>query len=126
MGGHSITATYEGDATYASSTSAPFSYAVTAKTVTITGMTAADKVYDGTTAAVLTGGTVSGTLNGDTVTAVAGTGTSPAPMREPGRSPPPVTRWWRQRGKLSAIGPTDRACATITARPLQLAGSPDL
>ena len=35
--------------------------------VTVTGITAADKTYDGTTAAPLTGGTLSGVAEGDTV-----------------------------------------------------------
>ncbi|PWU13392.1 MAG: hypothetical protein C5B50_19475 [Verrucomicrobia bacterium] len=44
------------------------------KSVTITSVTAADKVYDGTATATLSGGTVSGVANGDNVTVVAGTG----------------------------------------------------
>ncbi len=43
--------------------------------VTITGVTAASKTYDGTSTAVLSGGTVSGTFNSDNVTFTTGTGT---------------------------------------------------
>ncbi|MFG6415156.1 YDG domain-containing protein [Roseateles sp. DC23W] len=43
---------------------------VAAKVVTITGTTVADKVYDGTTAATLTGGSVVGLVGGDAVTLV--------------------------------------------------------
>lgn len=45
------------------------------KVITITGVTSADKVYDGTTTAVPTGGTLSGAIAGDNVTLVPGTGT---------------------------------------------------
>ena len=43
-------------------------------TLTITGVTASNKVYDGTTTAVLTGGTLVGVASGDAVTLVLGTG----------------------------------------------------
>lgn len=74
LGTHSITATYAGDFNFPPSASAALPYAVIARPVTITGVTAAGKVYDGTTAASLTGGTVSGVVSGETVTVVAGTG----------------------------------------------------
>ncbi|MCX6878404.1 MAG: DUF6288 domain-containing protein [Verrucomicrobia bacterium] len=124
MGGHSITATYEGDPIYAPSTSAAFSYAVSAKTVTITGVTAGDKVYDGNPTAVLSGGTVFGVINGDTVTVVAGSG-SFASAR---------VGTWAVTATGCSLGGTHAgnyvlatqptvANATITARPLQLAGT---
>jgi fibronectin type 3 domain-containing protein len=74
MGSHSITASYGGDSGFPPSDSAALAYSVTAKPVTITGVTAGNKEYDGTTAAILTGGTVSGVVSGETVTVVAGTG----------------------------------------------------
>ena len=74
MGSHSITAVYGGSLAFEASTSAAFGYTVSGKTVTITGVTASNKTYDGSTAAALTGGTLSGVINGDTVTVVAGTG----------------------------------------------------
>jgi len=43
--------------------------------LTITGVTAANKPYDGTTAATLSGGALNGVINSDNVTIVAGTGT---------------------------------------------------
>jgi autotransporter-associated beta strand protein len=123
-GGHSLTAIYEGDATYAPSTSAAFSYTVSAKTVTITGVTAGDKVYDGNPTAVLTGGAVAGVINGDTVTVVAGTGTFASAN----------VGTWAVTATGYALGGTHAgnyelspqpavANATITARPLQLAGT---
>ncbi|MFG6430456.1 YDG domain-containing protein [Roseateles sp. LYH14W] len=41
---------------------------VTPKTITVSGTVVADKVYDGTTIASLSGGSLSGLVNGDTVT----------------------------------------------------------
>jgi hypothetical protein len=71
---HSITASYESDATYAASVSNVFSYEVGRKAVTITGVTSSNKVYDTTVSAALTGGTVSGVVAGETVTVVPGSG----------------------------------------------------
>ena len=56
--------TFEGD-----------SLSVTKKPLTITGATASDKVYDGTTAATVTGSTLTGLVNSDAVTLVLGTAT---------------------------------------------------
>jgi hypothetical protein len=47
---------------------------ITPATLTLSGATAAGKVYDGTTATTVTGGTLSGILSGDTVT-LSGSGT---------------------------------------------------
>ena len=53
---HSITAVYRGDATYAGSTNSPaLSQTVNQETLTVSGVTAANKVYDGTTVATLLG-----------------------------------------------------------------------
>ena len=75
VGNHGIAATFAGDVTYGPSVSPGINYAVSGKPVTLTGLVASNKVYNGTTAALLTGGTVSGVLGGDTVTVIAGTGT---------------------------------------------------
>jgi filamentous hemagglutinin family protein len=48
--------------------------AITPKALGITGMGAADKVYDGTTAAVLSGGLLSGLVGSDTLFVSGGTG----------------------------------------------------
>ena len=76
---HSVTATYAGDANYAASVSAPYVYGVTPLTLTVTGVTASNKVYDGGNAAALTGGALGGVINGETVTIVAGSGTFASP-----------------------------------------------
>ncbi|MDE1989936.1 MAG: hypothetical protein KGI82_05650, partial [Betaproteobacteria bacterium] len=53
---------------YTLPTSASGSGSITAKALTVTGTVAANKVYDGSTAATLSGGTLSGVASGDTVT----------------------------------------------------------
>jgi len=74
VGSHALSASFPGDATYAASISAGFGYTVSPKPVTIITVAAANKVYDGSTSAVLTGGAVSGTVNSETVTVVPGSG----------------------------------------------------
>ncbi len=76
VGNRSITATYEGNGGYPGSASSPISYVVTPKPLTISGVTAANKIYDGTTGAALTGGSLSaGVVSGETVSVVPGSGT---------------------------------------------------
>jgi hypothetical protein len=75
MGAHSITASYGGNAAFATSVSSASAYSVTAKPLTLAGVTAGNKNYDATTAAALTGGTLSGVVSGETVTVTAGSGT---------------------------------------------------
>ena len=68
---HQITASYSGDANNNPSTTASaVSQTITPATLTVTGIGASNKVYDGTTAATLTGtpGTLVGVVSGDTVT----------------------------------------------------------
>jgi hypothetical protein len=77
---HPITATYEGDANFATSDSATSAYAVTPLPLAITGVTAAGKSYDGSATAALTGGTISGSVfGGETVTLIPGSGTFASP-----------------------------------------------
>jgi hypothetical protein len=75
MGAHSITASYGGNAAFAPSVSSTSAYSVTAKPLTIAGVTASNKIYDATSTAILTGGTLSGVVSGETVTITAGSGT---------------------------------------------------
>ncbi len=49
-------------------------FAVTAKTLSIDGVTAGNKEYDGTISAILTGGSLTGVINSDVVDLNAGTG----------------------------------------------------
>ena len=48
---------------------------ITARALTLSGLAAIDRTYDGTTAVALTGGTLSGVLSGDAIGVNAGTGT---------------------------------------------------
>ncbi|SDD71668.1 filamentous hemagglutinin family N-terminal domain-containing protein [Massilia sp. PDC64] len=52
---------------YAIADQASTTAAITPKALTLTGLTASDKVYDGTTAAQLTGGTLSGMVGNETL-----------------------------------------------------------
>ena len=125
LGSHAITAVFPGDATYAPSTSAVLSYAVTAQALTITGVTAANKVYDKTTIATLTGGTLTGSVvAGETVRVVAGSGTFASAN----------TGTWAVTATGYTLGGANAANyvlsaqpsvanATITALPLQLTGT---
>jgi hypothetical protein len=64
-----LTSTYGGaDAgNYAIAGQASTQAAITPKALTLTGLTANDKTYDGTTAATLSGGALSGLVNGETL-----------------------------------------------------------
>ncbi len=76
VGNHSITATYSGDSTFNGSVSAPVAYVVTAKSMTITGVMANNRAYDKSTAATLTGGSISGGMvASETLTIIPGNGT---------------------------------------------------
>ena len=111
MASHSITATYEGDATFGGSVSAPSAYLVTPKPLTITGVTATDKIYDGNATADLTGGTVSGgVVGGETVTVVPGSGTfASRERRHLGGHGHRLFPRRGQRRQLSALRATHRA-----------------
>lgn len=64
-GSCSFTATKAQDNDYNGQTSAPLIVTVGKKTLTVATLAASNKVYDATTAATLTGGTLSGVLAGD-------------------------------------------------------------
>ncbi|MBH2067593.1 MAG: filamentous hemagglutinin N-terminal domain-containing protein [Burkholderiales bacterium] len=51
-----------------------FTANITPKALTVSGMTAATRVYDGTTAATLAGGSLSGVISGETLVLSGGTG----------------------------------------------------
>jgi len=67
---HSITAVYGGDSTFSGSTSSAVNQTMTTKTLTVTGVTANDKIYDRGLTATLNTGSASlvGVVSGDTVT----------------------------------------------------------
>ncbi len=64
---HSLTAVYSGDSSFAASTSVALSQVVNPKALTVTGATVASKVYDGTTAATISGAALNGVVSGDAV-----------------------------------------------------------
>ena len=65
---HSLTAVYGGDGSFSSSSSSALSQVVNPKALTVTGAAVTSKVYDGTTAATITGAALSGVVSGDAVT----------------------------------------------------------
>ena len=67
---HSITAVYGGDSNHSGSTSSATAQSVTPKNLTVTGITASDKIYDSFTTATLNVGSAAlvGVVSPDTVT----------------------------------------------------------
>jgi hypothetical protein len=122
---HSITATYDGDGTFGGSVSAPTTYVVTPKALTITGVTATDKVYDGNANAYLTGGTVSGgVVGGETVTVIPGNGSFASP--DAGTWAVTATGFalgGADAGNYGLSGQPSVPDASITPRPVLLTGT---
>ena len=124
VGGHSITATYGGDATFTPSVSSAFDYSVTAKPVTISGVTAGNKGYDGTTTATLSGGTVSGVVGGETVTVVLSNGTfASANVGTWAVTASGCALSGTHAGNYTLSAQPTVPSATITARQIQLTGT---
>jgi hypothetical protein len=69
-----IYANQSGNSSYAAAPEVSKSLTVSAKSLTLTGVTASNKVYDGTNIAPLSGGSLNGIINSDDVTITAGTG----------------------------------------------------
>jgi hypothetical protein len=122
---HAITATYEGDGTFGGSVSAPLAYVVAPKALTITGVTASDKTYDGTLAAVLSGGAVAGgVVGGETVTVIPGEGAFASPNA--GTWPVTATGYTlggADAGNYALATQPTVPNATITPRPVQVTGT---
>ena len=122
---HSITASYGGDGSFGGSVSAPSAYQVTAVPLTLTGVTASDKIYDGTATAVLTGGSVSGgVVGGETVTVLPGSGS----FASANAGTWPVTAsgfalGGADAGNYTLASQPAVSNATITPRPLRLGGT---
>ena len=124
MGTYSISAYYVGDATFASSVSSPTSYAITAKPLTLSGITAADKIYDATNIATLSGGTLTGVLAGETVTSVPGSGTfASANAGNWAVTASGYSLGGTDAGNYSLLAQPSVPNATINPRPVQLSGS---
>ena len=74
-GSTEITANQTGNTNYGAATPVRQTLTVNRKPLTISGVSAQNKVYDGTIAAVLSTGSLSGIINSDNVTLIAGTAT---------------------------------------------------
>ena len=98
---------------------------ITAMPLTIIGVTAGAKAYDGSTAAVLTSGTLSaGVLSGETVTVTAGTGNfSSASAGTWAVTASGYMLGGADAGNYVLSGQPVLPNATIAARPLQLTGT---
>jgi hypothetical protein len=70
-----ITASQAGNGTYKAATPVAQKLTVAKKTLTVTGASAQNKTYDGTTSATLSGGSLSGLVGSDVVTLTVGTAT---------------------------------------------------
>ena len=126
MGAHALTASYAGDATYAGGNSGSLGFTVNPKPVTLTGVAAANKVYDATAAATLTGGTVSGLVGSDIVTVVAGSGAFAS--ANAGSQPVTATGYaigGANAGNYVLSAQPTVANTTITPRPIQVTGTRD-
>ncbi|MEI6607459.1 MAG: Ig-like domain repeat protein, partial [Verrucomicrobiota bacterium] len=125
VGAHSISASYPGNTSFGASATTVLSYTLTAMPLTLTGVVASNKDYDGTTAAVLTSGALSaGVVNGETVTVTVGSGN----FASANAGTWPVTASGYALGGANAgnyvlSGQPPLPNATITARPLQLTGT---
>ncbi|MCL2834729.1 MAG: YDG domain-containing protein [Treponema sp.] len=73
--GYSISGTYAVNYTLLSQPAGITNGSITQKGLTITGVTASGKVYDGNTTAAFSGGSLSGVITGDSVSFTTGTGT---------------------------------------------------
>ncbi len=106
--------------------SASTSLTISPKPATITGVTAAGKIYDGTTTATLSGGSVAASIiNGDTVTVVAGTGTGTFGSRNAGSQTVTASGYslgGANAAKYTLSGQPTVANATITQKALTVSG----
>jgi len=119
-----ITASQAGDASYCSATDVIQTLTVSKKSITITGVTASNKVYDGNTVATLSGGSLEGVVSGDEVTIAAGTGAFSDKNVGTGKT---VTATGyslegAQAGNYSLSAQPTVSAADITAKPISLSG----
>jgi hypothetical protein len=126
-GSSNITATQAGDANWNAAIAVIRSQVVTAKALTVTGLTGVNKIYDGTTAATATGtATLNGVLAGD-VGNVTLSGTPTFTFNTPGvdTSKPITTSGYSLTGSASAnyslTQPT--LSANVTAKTITLTGA---
>jgi|GEM_PF-5944637 len=119
VGTHPVVAVYSGTSGYASSTATAVTLTVSKKSITVTGISASNKVYDGNTTATFTGGTSADIINGDVVTYSA-TGTFDTKDAGTGKTVAisGVTLGGANAGNYSVLYFPVSVTANITARPL--------
>ncbi len=121
---HSISAQYSGDTTFQASTSSVLTQVVNLAVLTVSGITAQDKVYDGTVGAVLNvvGAALTGVLSGDTVTLNAAGAVGVFPDKNVGLGKEVtvsgLTLTGPQAGNYVLDSNTLSTTASITPRPL--------
>ncbi|MCX6738761.1 MAG: YDG domain-containing protein [Candidatus Parcubacteria bacterium] len=120
---HSITAVYGGDTTFSGSTSSAVAQTMSAKALTVTGMLATTKEYDGGITATLTGGSLVGVVSGDVITINTRTGTFATKTVGTGKTVnvTSVTLNGSALGNYTVTNPTD-VTGTITAKALTVTG----
>jgi hypothetical protein len=126
LGSHSVTATYAGDSTLGSSVSESVIYSISPKALAITGVTAGNKVYDASTVATLSGGSLSGVVGAETVTIIAGSGTFD--RADVGGHPVIATGYalgGANAGNYLLYAQPLVPAATITPRPVLITGARD-
>ena len=124
VGGHAITATYGGSGSFSASISPVFTFAVTQKPLTITGVTASNKIYDGNATATLAGGAISGVIGGEIASIIAGSGTfSSANVGTRAVTASGYTLGGANAGNYTLSAQPIVPSANITARLVQLGGT---
>ncbi len=123
-GAHSITAVYAGDSNYVTSMSGSISQSVTQKALTVSGLTASNKIYDqGNTAAITGTPTLVGVVGGDSVSltgTAAGTFASVNVGTGISVSVSGLSLTGAQAGNYTLTEPT--LSANITQKPLTVSG----
>jgi len=120
---HSITAVYNGDATFSGSTSSVVSQTMTAKALTATGMTASNKEYDGGITVTFSGGTLVGIISPDVVSINTRTGSFATKTVGTGKTVnvTSITLTGTDAGNYTVTNPTG-ITADITTKALTVTG----
>ena len=122
---HSLTASYGGDNNFSGNSSSALSQGVNLKPLTVAGVTAGNKIYDGTTNVALSGtAALGGVISGDTVT-LGGTASASFTNKDVGTGKPVSVSGYTLGGASATnYSLTQPALsANITARPVTLSGS---
>ncbi len=129
VGSSLITASQAGDANWNAATNVSQTQLVTAKALTVTGLSASDRVYDRGTSATITGtGTLSGIINSDVVTLI-GTPTGTFSSKTVGTNKTVtisgLSLGGTDAGNYTLTAPTDLANITALALTISSAAAND-